>query len=150
MYLYKIFSYWWWCFRTRLENRANDFNFSWNVAGFLSKTLDSLPTTSFCLGCRWRNFWILEFRAVVSCGMMNEQCCSQALVYDGGGDAQQAHSDTQDLTLHCTRGFLKFWNGFTHTHTKGVSLPRKIEYPFTLDLYLFQIWGHKDKFHLQF
>ena len=47
MYLHKIFFYWWWCFRTRLENRANDFNFSWNVAGFLSKTLDSLPTTPF-------------------------------------------------------------------------------------------------------
>lgn len=65
MYLYKIFFYWWWCFRTRLENRANDFNFSWNSAAFLSKTVYSLPTTSFCWGCGWRDFWISEFQVAV-------------------------------------------------------------------------------------
>ena len=45
---------------------------------------------------------------------------------------------------------LKWLHTHTHTHTQGVSLPRKIEYPFTLDLYLFQIWGHKDKSHCNF
>ena len=152
MYLYKIFFYWWWCFRTRLENRANDFNFSWNGAAFLSKTLYSLPTTSFCWGCRWWDFWIFEFQVVVfPAGWWVSSVTPSVCFTMRGGDAQQAHSDTQDLTLHCTREFLKFGKGFTHAQKKeGVSLPRKTEYHFTLDLYLFQIWGHKDKSHLQF
>lgn len=106
MYLHKIFFHQWWCFRTRLENRANDSNFSLNVTGFLSKTLDSLPTTSFCWGSRWRNFWIFKFRVVVfPVGWWVSSVAPRVWFTMGGGDAQQAHSDTQDLTLHRTGNF---------------------------------------------
>ena len=151
MYLYKIFFYWWWCFRTKLENRANDFNFSWNGAAFLSKTVYSLPTTSFCWGCGWRDLWISEFQVAVFPAGWWVSSVTPSVWLQWGEETLSKLTVTTGLDFTLYKGLFKIWK-WLHTHAKkeGVSLPRKIEYPFSLDLCLFQIWGHKDKSHLQF